>query len=232
MDENLIKSLTSLIDETISEIEDLKKSRFAASEVKIEGPGDGIDGKPVNGKIGKKEDEEDDEKDEKDEKEEVEKGVNDEAEKSEDAEKSEEAEKAEKAKEEDEKEDEDKDEKEIEKSEPEADDLKKSLDERDELLKSMFNEAIGNLNDKIAGIMEVVEKMADQPVERKGINHVVPLKKNDDEEVAPLAKADVANKLFELKKSGESVDSADIAAAETGGDLQAIISKYNLKGDK
>ena len=59
MDEKLVKSLTSLIDETIAEIEDLKKSRFSAAEVKLGGPGeDGIAGKPASGSIGKEEDEE------------------------------------------------------------------------------------------------------------------------------------------------------------------------------
>ena len=248
MDEKLIKSLTSLIDETISEIEDLKKSRFAASEVKIEGPGDGLAGQPSNGSIGKeekdKDDDDDDDDDDEAKKEEVEKGVLDEAEKAdmekginEEAAKSEEAAKEETEKEETEKEEAAKEEAEKEeaekackKSEDEAEDLKKSLDERDELLKSQFNDAISGLEKKIAGLMEVVEKMADQPVAKKGIDGIVPLKKS--EEVEPLSKSEVASKLFELKKSGKEVDTLDISTAETGGDLQAIIEKYNLKGDK
>jgi len=43
-----------------------------------------------------------------------------------------------------------------------------------------------------------------------------------------LSKAEVVNKLFELKKSGENVDSADIARIECGGDIQAVIDKYNI----
>lgn len=88
-DEKLKKSLTDLIDETIAEIEDLKKSNpLSAAEIKLEGPGEGIDGKPCNGELdAKKADDEDDDEDEKEEKDadvkvEVEKGVLDEAEKS------------------------------------------------------------------------------------------------------------------------------------------------------
>ena len=41
MNEEMMKSLVALIDESLAEIEELKKSdRFSASEVKIEGPGD------------------------------------------------------------------------------------------------------------------------------------------------------------------------------------------------
>ena len=67
MKEELRKSLTDLIDETLLELEELKKSRFAASEVKLEGPGEGIAGKPSNGDLhAKKEDKDEDDKDEKD----------------------------------------------------------------------------------------------------------------------------------------------------------------------
>ena len=65
MDSALVKSLKSLIDETLQELDDLKKSRFSASEIKLDGPGsDGIAGKPANGHLGKDEDEKDDEEDE------------------------------------------------------------------------------------------------------------------------------------------------------------------------
>ena len=62
MDEQMMKGLQDLIDETIAEVEELKKSKFAASEIKIEGPGDGIAGKPTNGSLAEKAD--DEEKDE------------------------------------------------------------------------------------------------------------------------------------------------------------------------
>ena len=69
MDNKLTKSLTDLIDETLMELDELRKSRFAASEIKIEGPGDGIAGKPSDGKLDaakaedKKEDDKEDDKD-------------------------------------------------------------------------------------------------------------------------------------------------------------------------
>ncbi len=67
MKEELKKSLTDLIDETLLELEELKKSRFSAAEVDLKGPGeDKLAGKPVNGKLDaeKAEDKKDDEKDE------------------------------------------------------------------------------------------------------------------------------------------------------------------------
>ena len=71
MKEELRKSLTDLIDETLLELEELKKSRFAASEVEIKGPGEGIAGKPSNGDLHAKKAEDDKEKEK--EKEEAEK---------------------------------------------------------------------------------------------------------------------------------------------------------------
>ena len=72
----------------------------------------------------------------------------------------------------------------------------------------------------------------DQPVERKGIpaGQFHALQKSDEEEAEPLSKSDVANKLFELKKSGTAVDTADIIRVETGSaaDVQSIAEKYNL----
>src|SRR5665213_534417 len=77
MDNKLTKSLTELIDETLYELDELRKSRFAASEIKIEGPGDGIAGKPSNGDLhAKKEDKDkdDEDEDEKDEDKDMDKG--------------------------------------------------------------------------------------------------------------------------------------------------------------
>lgn len=66
MNAEMMKSLVALIDESLAEIEELKKSdRFSASEVKIEGPGSGIAGKPVNGSMGKDEDKDDEEDEDK-----------------------------------------------------------------------------------------------------------------------------------------------------------------------
>ena len=63
MNEQMMKSLVALIDESLAEIEELKKSdRFSASECDISGPGEGIAGKPSNGHLGKDDDDDDDEK--------------------------------------------------------------------------------------------------------------------------------------------------------------------------
>ena len=81
--EELTKSLVSLIDETLEELEELRKSKFSAAEIKIEGPGDKeLAGKPANGELDAKK-AEDDKEDEDDNKDDVEKGVLDEAEKAE-----------------------------------------------------------------------------------------------------------------------------------------------------
>jgi len=59
-----------LIDESLAELEELKKSdRFSASEIKLGGPGSGIAGKDPQGGLGKEEDkdEEEDKDDEDDE---------------------------------------------------------------------------------------------------------------------------------------------------------------------
>ena len=88
--DELTKSLVSLIDETINEIDELRKSKFAAAEVSLQGPGDSLNSKApgsddVNGSIGKKEDDKDEDDDDKEdkkddaEKAEVEKAANREA---------------------------------------------------------------------------------------------------------------------------------------------------------
>src|SRR5208283_46619 len=65
MKEELKKSLTDLIDETLLELEELKKSRFSASEIDLKGPGEGIAGKPSNGDLhAKAEDKKDKDEDE------------------------------------------------------------------------------------------------------------------------------------------------------------------------
>ena len=70
MKDELRKSLTDLIDETLLELEELKKSRFSASEIEVKGPGEGIAGKPSNGDLHAKAE---DKKDDEDEDEEAEK---------------------------------------------------------------------------------------------------------------------------------------------------------------
>jgi len=66
MNEELKKSLTDLIDETLLELEELKKSRFSASECDLKGPGEGIAGKPSNGDLHDKKEDKDEDEDDKD----------------------------------------------------------------------------------------------------------------------------------------------------------------------
>ena len=242
-EEQLSKALKDLIDETIAEIEDLKKSdRFSASEIKIEGPGCGIGDKPVNGKLdAKKADEDDDDEDEKEDKEEI-------VEKEEDE--------VEKADEDDEDEDEEEKDKVVEKgvldeaeepaqntaakpymkkSEEEAEDLKKSIAASEELMKSYVDTKIAPLEDKMSQILEAVQNLADTPVERKSVPAgIQPLTKSAFDEGESLSKGEVINKMLELKKNGESVPTDDITRVELGGpaDLAMVVKKYKITRDE
>lgn len=248
MDNKLTKSLTDLIDETLQELDELRKSRFAASEIKIEGPGDGIAGKPSDGDLHAKKGEneaakaDDDKEDDKDEdkKKDMDKGEN-EAAKAED--KADDMDKKEDDK--DEKKDDDKKDKDAkggkdhEAEEKKAigkladlADMKKSLDATESLMKSYVEERVKPLEDKLSTILDLVNKIADQPVAPKGATARMPatalLKSVDEGYSEPLSKSVVASKLFELKKSGTKVDSLDITKAEMGQDLQQIAKKYEI----
>lgn len=240
MDNKLTKSLTDLIDETLMELEELRKSRFAASEIKIEGPGDGIAGKPSDGDLHAKkaeDDKDEDKEDKKDEKkEDMDKGQNDEAEKAECA-KAEDMDKKEDKKDEDKdephKEDPKHEEKEKEVAKKLLDmhkgEMKKSLESSESLMKSYVEERVKPLEDKLSTILDLVNKIADQPVAPKGATaRSTPLLKSAGEASEQLSKAQIASKLFDLKKSGTRVDSLDIAKAEMGQDLQTIIKKYEI----
>jgi hypothetical protein len=307
MKEELKKSLTDLIDETLLELEELKKSRFAAAEIDLKGPGEGLAGKPSNGDLhAKKEDKDEDEEDMAEKAEgqnrqsdpngskhkpvagegmehgqgpsqspnsskEHGQGKNSEsdpgnthwAQKSEGDEEHEATTKAED--DEDEKKDKkkDKDAKGGERHEAEekkavkkladlagmkkgdpspeqvnADvqklvmhGLKKSQEETESLLKGFVEERVRPLEDKLSTILDLVNKIADQPVPAKGYSasSVVPLRKNGEEGgVEELSKSEVASKLFDLKKSGTKVDSLDITRAEMGQDLAKIAAKYKI----
>jgi hypothetical protein len=239
MKEELKKSLTDLIDETLLELEELKKSRFSASEIKIEGPGaNELAGKPVNGKLAEKgEDESDEDEDEAEKAEETEKGegVNGVL-KAED--------KKDEDKDEPHKDDPDHEEKEKDigkkllamhkeesvKKDEEIAGLKKSLDGMESLMKSYIDEKMAPLQTQMATILEAVNKLANSPAPAKGVSYkgVAPLTKSN-ESAEPLSKSEVASKLFELKKSGSRVDSTDIARAEMGHDLEKIVAKYNIQ---
>jgi hypothetical protein len=109
--------------------------------------------------------------------------------------------------------------------------MKKSVEEAESLMKSYVEERVKPLEDKLATILDLVNKIADQPVAPKGATiKTTPLFKSADENGSgeTLSKAVVANKLFELKKSGSKVDSLDIAKVEMGQDLQQIIKKYEI----
>lgn len=250
-DEQMAKALKELIDETITEIEDLKKSdRFSASEVKIEGPGEGLAGKPTNGELDaskaddKDEDKEDDKKDKKEES--CEKGVLDEAEKSEDVEKKEDDKEDDKKedKEDDKKEDkkEDKDDKKEDKEDKapwmksveEVETLKKSVEAQEELMKSYIDSKIAPIENKMSDILNAIKEISDTPVERKSVpSNVQPFTKSVMDGPEPLNKSEVIDKMLELKKNGQNVPTDDITRAELGSpaDLDNFVTKYQLTRD-
>lgn len=223
MNTNLTKSLTDLIDETLLELEELRKSRFSAAEIKIEGPGEGIAGKPSDGDLHAKKAEDKDDKEDKD------------MDKGESCAKDESA--MDKKEDKDDKKDDDKephkdDPKHEEKEKKIAKDLldmHKSIEDTSSLMKSYVEERVKPLEDKLSTILDLVNKIADQPIAPKGASFkATPLLKSNDEGVEPLSKAQVANKLLELKKSGTKVESVDITKAEMGQDLNNLIKKYEI----
>jgi hypothetical protein len=299
MKEELRKSLTDLIDETLLELEELKKSRYSASEIQIKGHGEGIAGKPSNGDLhAKKEDKDKDDEDEDAEKAEGQNrqsdpngghhkpvagegmehgqgpgkspgatvlhgnGKNSEA----DPGNTQHADPASTAKAEDKDEDDDKKKKDknakggeeheaeekkaigklaglagMKKGEsPESVNadvqklvmhgLKKSQEETETFMKSFVEERVKPLEDKLTTILNLVNKIADQPVPAKGVTgNTVPLRKSSEEGAAEtLSKGEIASKLFELKKSGTKVDSLDITKAEMGQGLSQICEKYKI----
>jgi hypothetical protein len=232
--EEMVKSLTSLIDETLEEIEEIKKSKFAASEISLGDDKSGVADKSKNGKLEAKKAEADDEdEEEEDEDEDMDKADDeDEDEESDDMDK---ADCMDKAEDEDEDEEHEKKEsKKHEKKEPkkeEMKEMKKSLKNSESLMKSYVDERFSSLEKTISKLAAAVESIADAPVQRKGIPAgVAPLRKSS-EETESLSKSEVANKLFELKKTGKHVDSADIFKVETGNNLTVleIANKYGLR---
>ena len=249
MDEQLTKSLTDLIDETLSELEELRKSKMSAAEIKLHDE-KSIDGRDADGSIEgskKAEDEEDEDEDEAEKAEWSAKKAEDE-----DEEEDDEAKKsgddpadspetkrklkrllgsAKKAEDEDEDEEEESMGKKEKKIAKELLDMHKSVDEASTLMKSYVEERIQPLEKQLATILELVNSIAEQPVAPKGVTaKTAPLLKSSGsaEYGETLSKAEVANKLFELKKSGTRVDSLDIAKAEMGQDLANIVKKYEI----
>lgn len=229
--EEMVKSLTSLIDETLEEIEEIKKSKFAASEISLGDDKSGVADKSKNGKLEAKKAEDEDEDEEEEEDEDMDKADDeDEDEESDDMDKADCMDKAEDEDEEDEK----KESKKHEKKEPkkeEMKEMKKSLKNSESLMKSYVDERFSSLEKTISKLAAAVESIADAPVQRKGIPAgVAPLRKSS-EETESLSKSEVANKLFELKKTGKHVDSADIFKVETGNNTTVleIANKYGLR---
>lgn len=288
MNEELKKSLTDLIDETLLELEELKKSRFSASEIEVKGPGEGIAGKPSNGKLDMAMSEKDEDKDEdKDEEAEKAEGQNRQSDpdgghhkpvagegmehgqgpnkgmsggKSHGNGKNSESDPgdthwAEKSDKDDDAKDDKKKKKDKDEDEEDGDDkkppfmkgdhspspeqadkqmrsvgMRKSDDEMEDLMKSFVEERVKPLEDKLSTILNLVNKIADQPVPPRGATgREVPLLKNNEGFGGEyLSKSEVASKLFELKKSGTKVETLDITRAEMGQDLSKIIEKYKI----
>lgn len=232
--EEMVKSLTSLIDETLEEIEEIKKSKFAASEISLGDDKSGVADKSKNGKLEAKKAEADEEdEEEEDEDEDMDKADDEDEDEDEESDDMDKADCMDKAEDEDE-EHEKKESKKHEKKEPkkeEMKEMKKSLKNSESLMKSYVDERFSSLEKTISKLAAAVESIADAPVQRKGIPAgVAPLRKSS-EETESLSKSEVANKLFELKKTGKHVDSADIFKVETGNNTTVleIANKYGLR---
>lgn len=97
-----------------------------------------------------------------------------------------------------------------------------------ESLKKSFDGEIAELKKAVASIAEVVNKIAAQPVAtRKGVSGYAPLKKSEESSDQPLQKAQVLEKLLDLKKSGDRrINTSLINRIETnranGSDLEFI----------
>ena len=206
--EEMVKSLSSLIDETLEEMEEIKKSKFAASEIKL-GEDEGLAGKGKNGSLEAKKKEDKDKDDDDEDEDDMDKGENEKA----DPDHGKFAQAPTVSKGED------------------KEDMKKSIDKSETLMKSYIDEKYSSLEEKLSKMAAAIEAIADAPVARKGIPSGITALAKSTDEVEQLSKSDVANKLFELKKSGQSVNSEDIFRVETGSQENAnlIASKYGLK---
>jgi hypothetical protein len=246
MEKNLAKSLTDLIDETLAEIEALKKSdRFSAEEIELD---HGADGSTETHAVSKADEEDEKEEDKEDEEEEHE----DEAKKAEHAYKKaeEECEKAEKAYKEAMKKREmckaehdkhmgkadEEDEEEAEKAEGvnemAKEDKEKKMKKMEKKLAKSIEARVAPLESQISQVLEAVKKLADAPVPARGATYknVQPLAKGSVE-AEPLNKSQVLGELITLKKSGKEVPTEDVLKAEIGSasELQEIATKYGIK---
>ena len=227
MNEALVKSLSDLIDETLAEIEGLKKSRMEAEEMTI---GDSkANGSLSGSEVEKADDEEgeEDEDSEEDEKEdEMEKGINDEAEMKKADEEVAKAEKSwkEAMKKRDAMAKKDKDE--------DKEDEKEKEKESEEKMEKSIKARVAPLEAKMDEMMKAIAAIAKSPVPSRGVSFkdVQPLAKSIAE-VQPLVKSAVLDKLIDLRKSGSNVTSEDVLRAELGtqSDVEMIANKYGIK---
>jgi hypothetical protein len=243
MEKNLAKSLTDLIDETLAEIEALKKSdRFSAEEIEMDHD---ADGSTETHAVSKADEEDEKEEDEEHEEEEHE----DEAKKAEHAYKKaeEECEKAEHAYKEAMKKREmckaDHDKHMTKKEHDEAhksdgvnemvkEDKEKKMKKMEKKLAKSIEARVAPLESQISQVLEAVKKLADAPVPARGATYknVQPLAKGSVE-AEPLNKSQVLGELITLKKSGKEVPTEDVLKAEIGSasELQEIATKYGIK---
>jgi hypothetical protein len=247
MDANLAKSLTELIDETLEELEDLRKSRFDAEEIDM--------GSDANGSMKMKKKEEDDEDDEDEDEEEKAEKSDDEDEDDEDEDEEEKAEKSDDEDEDDEDEDEEEKIKKAEMACAKAEDAynkakesrKKAEKKRDSLYKKMgmsssemkksktdskIQKLEKTFKAKIAEMTDAINRIADQPVYARGTTYrdFQPLAKSTGD-YETLSKTRILGELVSLKKSGRDISTDDVLRAELGGqsDLQEIANKYSIK---
>ena len=237
-----MKSLVELIDETIAEVEELKKSeRFSASGIKM----DGVDGikmagqKDANGGMDKSDDDDADDKDgeeeDKDDKKPpfMKKGEGENRQADPNGGKFPDFGKADD--EDDDKDDDD----DMEKGEGEnrqADPnggkhLAKSLAHSESLMKSYVEGRLAPIEDQLRNIAGMVEKMFKTPVPARsqGYKNVSPLMKSEDAG-EPLTKSQILDALEVLQKSGK-VSVQEVIAAELGSpaELAKIANKYQIK---
>lgn len=85
-----------------------------------------------------------------------------------------------------------------------------------ESLRKSFDSEIAELKKAVATMADTINKIASQPAPRKGVSGYAPLKKSEEGTDQPLQKAQVIDKLLDLKKSGDRrVTTALINRVET-----------------
>lgn len=121
----------------------------------------------------------------------------------------------------------------LKKEEPKTEDVKKTeeaapapaakADDKSETLAKSVDERFESLTKTIEALTATVEKIAAAPAPRKGLSGVTPLRKSEEGESESLNKAEVVNKLLELKKSGKQVPTELFMRVETGRTTDADI---------